>query len=59
MEIFKPHYANAIARYLIEEKKKQSAMTSLKVIELGGGAGTAAVGILDTLAKASKRCTNP
>ena len=26
-------------------------MTSLKVIELGGGAGTAAVGILDTLGK--------
>ena len=47
VEIFKPHYANAIARYLIEEKKKQSAMTSLKVIELGGGAGTAAVGILN------------
>ena len=47
-EIFKPHYANAIARYLIEETKKNHT-ASLKVIELGGGAGTAAVGILNYL----------
>ena len=48
VEIFKPHYANAIARYLIEETKKNHT-ASLKVIELGGGAGTAAVGILNYL----------
>jgi len=47
VEIFKPHYANAIARYLIQEQKKRKHSAALKVIELGGGAGTAAVGILN------------
>jgi hypothetical protein len=43
VEIFKPHYAAAIARYLLKEMDPGYPLT---VYELGGGMGTCAAGIL-------------
>ena len=48
VEIFKPHYAEAVARYVLhryrEEDEKQGY--PLRVYEIGGGAGTHAAGFL-------------
>lgn len=59
VEIFKPLYAEAVARYMIEMLKKSGlynpqtgsvAFTPehpFSLIEIGGGNGTCAVGVLD------------
>ena len=44
IEIFKPHFGNAIARYILDERNKTN---KLVILEIGGGTGTSAVNILD------------
>ena len=44
VEIFKPHYAAAIARYMLRE---MDPSYPLRVYELGGGMGTCAAGVLN------------
>jgi SAM-dependent MidA family methyltransferase len=51
VEIFRPHYANAIARYILAEWHACGQLDSdsdreLRIYELGGGTGTCAAGIL-------------
>ena len=48
VEIFKPHYARAIARWLLQRREAASS-SPLRVVEVGGGNGTCAAGILDYL----------
>lgn len=51
VEIFKPHYAHAIARWMKNKLKSidQTASQTLRIVEVGGGNGTCAKGILDYL----------
>lgn len=55
VEIFKPYYAQALAKYMIDVLKGRnqldsfSANTPFVVTEVGGGNGSCAVGILDYL----------
>jgi SAM-dependent methyltransferase len=50
VEIFKPHYGNAIARYILTKLKEQkltpSQTTPLHILEIGSGTGTALHNIL-------------
>ena len=51
VEIFRPHYANAIARYILAEWHACGQLDSdsdreLRIYELGGGTGTCAANIL-------------
>ncbi len=49
-EIFQPHYAEAIARSLVaRHARAYGAAEPLQIVEVGGGNGTAALGILDYL----------
>ncbi|KAK0557320.1 hypothetical protein OC846_000539 [Tilletia horrida] len=51
-ELFKPHYARAVARYLVAEYKlHQYPYDDLVVYELGAGSGALANDILDYLAE--------
>lgn len=52
-EIFKPFYANAIAKYLISEQQLVDRK-DMKIIEIGGGTGTFALGLLNYI-----RANNP
>jgi SAM-dependent MidA family methyltransferase len=56
VEIFKPYYAQAIAKWMIDtaakaQKSNEDKKTSkqLRIIEMGGGNGTCALNILDYL----------
>ena len=51
VEIFKPHYAAAVARYMLKE---MDPTYPLKVYELGGGMGTCAAGVLDHIRRGQK-----
>ena len=48
VEIFRPHYANAIARYILEQHAcgQLDSDSDLTIYELGGGTGTCAANIL-------------
>ena len=62
VEIFKPHYARAVARYILRahremdaslddderrrQRRRRVGKTPLRIYELGGGTGTCAAGIL-------------
>eukprot|EP00924_Labyrinthula_sp_SR-Ha-C_P004796 snap_masked-scaffold_1-processed-gene-12.27-mRNA-1 protein AED:0.41 eAED:0.41 QI:0/-1/0/1/-1/1/1/0/392 len=48
VEIFKPHYSNSIARFILKEKLKYK-LNKTRIIEIGGGNGTNAKCILDFL----------
>ncbi|KAL7749938.1 hypothetical protein RI367_004814 [Sorochytrium milnesiophthora] len=51
-ELFKPHYGNAIARYLVHQHRQRAEVDGegdLVVYEIGGGNGTLALNILDYL----------
>ena len=48
VELFKPHYAQAIARCVLRSRGADSAQP-LRVVEVGGGNGTCAQGVLDYL----------
>ena len=56
VELFAPHYAHAIARWILHSLPppthlpSQPPTTPLRIIEVGGGNGTCAAGILDYLA---------
>lgn len=55
VEIFKPYYAQALGKYMIDTLKSRNMMDSFsptqpfQLTEIGGGNGSAAVGILDFL----------
>lgn len=48
VEIFKPHYAEAVARYVLHRYRQEDESRGypLRVYEIGGGAGTHAAGFL-------------
>ena len=48
VEIFKPHYAEAVARYVLNRYREEDENRGypLRVYEIGGGAGTHAAGFL-------------
>lgn len=48
VEIFKPHYAEAVARYVLHRYREEDEKRGypLRVYEIGGGAGTHAAGFL-------------
>ena len=50
VEIFRPHYANAIARYILAQhayaQLDSDSERELRIYELGGGSGTCAANIL-------------
>ena len=52
-EIFAPHYADALVRYVLETHRgdygDDEALEPLRVYEIGGGAGTFASGFLDAV----------
>ena len=54
-EIFAPHYADALVRYVLETHRgdcgDDEALEPLRVYEIGGGAGTFASGFLDAVKK--------
>lgn len=56
VEIFKPHYANAVAKFIVSTLRKQgydassfTASRPFRLCEIGGGNATCCVGILDYL----------
>ena len=58
VEIFRPHYANAIARYILAEWHACGQLDSdsdLTIYELGGGTGTCAANILAHIRDADPR----
>jgi hypothetical protein len=55
VEIFKPHYARALANYIVSTNAFQENTLPLNIIEIGGGNGTCAVGILDYLKTKEKK----
>ena len=58
VEIFRPHYANAIARYILAEWHACGQLESdsdLTIYELGGGTGTCAANILAHIRDADPR----
>ena len=48
VELFKPHYAYAIARWILRRRSSPPS-SPLHIVEVGGGNGTCAAGILDYL----------
>ena len=59
VEIFRPHYANAIARYILEQhacgQLDSDSERDLTIYELGGGTGTCAANILAHIRDADPR----
>jgi len=57
VEIFRPHYANAIARYILEQHAcgQLDSDSDLTIYELGGGTGTCAANILAHIRDADPR----
>ena len=58
VEIFRPHYANAIARYILAQHASSGQLDSdsdLTIYELGGGTGTCAANILAHIRDADPR----
>ena len=53
VEIFKPHYAEAVARYVLNRYREEDEKRGypLRVYEIGGGSGTHAAGFLRYLRK--------
>ena len=53
VEIFKPHYAEAVARYVLHRYREEDEKRGypLRVYEIGGGSGTHAAGFLRYLRK--------
>ena len=54
VELFKPHYAHSIARWILQQERQQQpddlpTTNTLRIVEVGGGNGTCAAGILDYL----------
>ena len=54
VELFKPHYAHSIARWIQQQEQQQQSdnehgTDTLRIVEVGGGNGTCAAGILDYL----------
>ena len=53
VELFKPHYAHTIARWILQHEQHspddQHPTNTLRIVEVGGGNGTCAAGILDYL----------
>ena len=52
VELFKPHYAHSIARWILQQEQQQAddlPAETLRIVEVGGGNGTCAAGILDYL----------
>ena len=53
VELFKPHYAQSIARWILQQEQHQpddqQTSPTLRIVEVGGGNGTCAAGILDYL----------
>ena len=58
-EIFNPHYANAVARFVLDhhrgDAQDDSTLPPLRVYELGGGTGTFARGFLDAMRREAPR----
>ena len=46
VELFQPWYAQAVARYIVRDHQQRSPRQPLHIVEVGGGHGTLAAGIL-------------
>ena len=53
VELFKPHYAHTVARWILQQQHQQPdtehTTDTLRIVEVGGGNGTCAAGVLDYL----------
>lgn len=46
VELFQPWYAQAVARYIVRDHQQRRPHHHLSIVEVGGGHGTMAAGIL-------------
>jgi hypothetical protein len=46
VELFQPWYAQAVARYVVRDHSRRRPQQPLSIIEIGGGHGTMALGVL-------------
>ncbi|GLD98128.1 hypothetical protein PINS_up006825 [Pythium insidiosum] len=49
VEVFAPHYSHALAKYMLHSPFSQQQKDTLRIFEIGGGAGTNALHILNYL----------
>jgi len=49
VELFRPHFSNILANFVAETTHQQSPSSNIDIVELGGGRGTNANGILSHL----------